>query len=121
MSDEEDREVEFGTFDPVRAFEQTLFDLVQVVELFEPDDTAMTPKEFLNATAAAEERLKALVTITMAGVTGVVREKIPPEVMAEFRAEQDLDELMTSPEEKQKRMIKALRGIANWQRRPPRT
>lgn len=118
MSDDGDRDIEYGTFDPVRAFEQTLFDLVQVVEVFEPDDSPLSAKEFLKATAAAEERLKALVTVTMAGVTGVVRDKIPPEVMAEFRAEQDLDELMTSPEEKQKRMIKALRSIANWQRNP---
>lgn len=116
MSDE--NEVEFGTFDPVWAFEQTLFDLIQVVELFEPADSPMSAKEFLAATAAADERLKALVTVTMAGVTGHVREKIPPEVMAEFRAEQDLDELMTPPEEKHQRMIKALRGIANFQRRP---
>lgn len=117
MSDDE-RDVEFGVFDPVNAFEQTVYDLVQVVEMFQPEDSAMTPKEFLKATAAAEERLKALVTVTMAGVTGAVQDKIPPEVMAEFRAEQDLDDLMTSPEEKHKRMIKALRGIANWQRRP---
>lgn len=115
----EDREVEFGTFDPVRAFEQTLFDLVAMVELFESPDTAMTAKEFLLAVAAAEERFKALVTVTMAGVTGVVQDKIPPEVMAEFRAERDLDDLMTSPEEKQKRMIKSLRAIANFHRRPP--
>jgi hypothetical protein len=117
MSDDEARDVEFGTFDPVQAYDQTLSDLVEVVEMFQGSDSGMSPKEFLAVVAAAEERLKAITTVTIAGVTGSVRNKIPPEVSAEFRAQQDLDELMISLEEKQKRVIKTLRGIANFQKR----
>lgn len=114
-------DIEYGVFDPVQAFELTLHDLVQVVESFERPDSAMSPMEFLKASAAAEERLKATITFTLAGVTGHVREKIPAEVMTQFRSEQDLDELMTSPEEKQRRMIKALRAVATWKQGPPPT
>lgn len=121
MSDEETpRVVEYARIDPVEAFEQTIHDVMQVVDLFKQVDSPMTPMEFLQAAYAAEERLKALTTFTMAGVTGGVRDKIPPEVQAQFQSQRDLDDLMTSPEEKHSRMIKALRGIAtSWGKLPP--
>jgi hypothetical protein len=112
------REMEVGAFDPVRVFEQTLFDLMQVVDIFEQTDSAMTPMEFLKATDAAKERLTALVTLTTTGVQASVAHKIPSEVRAQFQSEKDLEELMLTPEEKQKRLIKALRSFATFQKRP---
>lgn len=121
MNDNDDAHaVEYAAFDPVDAFEQTISDLIQVVEMFQTPNSPMSPMEFLQAAAAAEERLEAITTVMMHGITGAVQGKIPPEVRAEFQSKKDLDELMTSPEEKQQRMIKSLRGIASFQRlRPP--
>ena len=123
MSEDDDNMMEIGAFDPVQAFEQTLYDLIQVIEIFEPDDTAMTPMEFLNAAQVAKERLDAIVSVTTRGVIASVAQKIPESALSEFRAQKDLDDLMLTPEEKYKRMLKALRGIANFQKRPrpPRT
>lgn len=110
----EEQHVEIGALDPVRAFDQTLHDLYQIVEIFQADDTAMTPKDFLNATRAAHERLKAITTMTMIGLTTAVADKIPADVQAQHQAEIELEELMSTPEDKQRRMLKALREITFW-------
>lgn len=107
---------EVGAFDPVHSFQTTLFDLVTVVELFQEANSTMTPQEFLQAQKVARERMEAIVEVSMMGLTAPVAQKIPPEVMAEFRSQQDLDDLMLSPEEKHKRMIKAIKDIATWRR-----
>lgn len=118
MNDEEPR-LEVGQFDPVVAFEQTLHDLLVTVETFRDTD-AITPLEFLNATKNAGERLKAISTYTMAALMTPVRGKITMEAQREFQSQLDLEELTMTPEDRQRRMAKALRDIVGQWTKAPR-
>lgn len=103
---------EIGALDPVAAFEQTLNDMVNVVKLFADDDSPMTAEDFLHATRAAGERLKAISMFTMAGILSPVAHKVSPEVRREFEEQIALEEMNLTDEERQRRMLKALRNLA---------
>lgn len=108
--------LEIRTFDPVVAFEQTLYDLVEIVEAFQRDDTgAMDAATFLGATKTAEDRLQAIGTMTVHGLMQGAVHKIPDEVRMEFEAQKRLDEMMETPEDKQRKMLETLKDITKRQ------
>lgn len=108
--------LEIRTFDPVVAFEQTLHDLYEIIEAFQADDTgAMDAMTFLKASKTAEDRLRAISTMTVTGLMQSVGNKIPDEVRIEFESQIRLDELMESPEDKQRKMLEILKDITKRQ------
>lgn len=112
-----EHEFDVGAFDPVRAFEQTLNDLVEIVEMFDDPNSVIPPLEFLQATKAAGDRLKAISTITLAALMEPVSHKIPADVRDQFQQQIEFENLMATPEDQHKRMMKALRDITSWRKR----
>lgn len=106
--------LEIRSFDPVDAFEQTLFDLVEIVNAFQADTSgAMDPLTFLQATKVASDRLNAISTMSITGLIGQVKSKIPMDVYSTFQQQVELEELMSTPEDKQRKMLQVLKDIAS--------
>jgi hypothetical protein len=108
--------MEIRAFDPVVAFEQTLFDLVEIIEAFKGDTSgAMDPMTFLQATKVASDRLRAISTLTVTGLSGAVRDKIPMDVYSTFMQQVELEELMDTPEDKHRKMLDILKDVTKRQ------
>lgn len=106
--------LEIRAFDPVEAFETTLHDLVEIIQAFKADTTgAMDPLTFLKASKVASDRLKAISTMSITGLLGQVRDKIPMDVYSTFQQQVELEELMSTPEDKQRKMLQVLKDIAS--------
>lgn len=108
-------------FDPIDAFERTLMDLCEIVDIFGADDSPMTPQEYLAAVRTLGDRLKAISLFAMNGVTSAVGHKVPSDVRSEFEAQLDLENLMETPEDQMRRMLKAIEGIDDINKREGRS
>jgi hypothetical protein len=117
MINEDDIPLEIRTFEPLIAFEQTVFDLVEIIDAYKDDSTgAMDAMTFLQATKTASDRLRAISTMTVSGLLGAVSDKIPRDVYSTFQQQVELEELMDTPEDKHRKMVQALKDITKRQR-----